>query len=153
MISEAHLTGAKWAAPPAKFEAGTPNIADFIAFGVAVDYLSALGMENVYAHERALTEYAWERLSAIDGVRLFGPRQPRAGLISFDVAGIHPHDLSAVLNADGIAIRVGHHCAQPLMEILDVPATNRASFYIYNTREEVDRLVESILHAKEFFGL
>ncbi|WP_276324185.1 cysteine desulfurase [Symbiobacterium thermophilum] len=152
MISEAHLTGAKWAQPPAKFEAGTPNIADFIAFGAAVDYLADLGMENVYAHEKALTEYAWERLSAIDGMRLFGPRQPRAGLISFEVAGIHPHDLSAVLNAEGVAIRVGHHCAQPLMEILDVPATNRASFYIYNTQAEVDRLVESILHAKEFFG-
>ena len=153
MIAEAHLTGAKWAEPPAKFEAGTPNIADFIAFGVAVDYLTALGMENVYAHEKALTQYAWERLSAIDGVRLFGPRQPRAGLISFDVAGIHPHDLSAVLNAEGVAIRVGHHCAQPLMEILDVPATNRASFYIYNMQAEVDRLVDAILHAKEFFGV
>ncbi|WP_374713772.1 cysteine desulfurase [Symbiobacterium terraclitae] len=152
MISEAHLSGAKWAECPAKFEAGTPNIADFIAFGAAVDYLSALGMENVYAHEKALTEYAWERLSAIDGMRLFGPRQPRAGLISFDVAGIHPHDMSAVLNAEGVAIRVGHHCAQPLMELLDVPATNRASFYIYNTQEEVDRLVDALLHAKEFFG-
>ena len=152
MISEAHLTGAKWAQPPAKFEAGTPNIADFIAFGAAIDYLNGLGMENVYAHERALTEYAWERLSAIKGVRLFGPRQPRAGLISFDVAGIHPHDLSAVLNAEGVAIRVGHHCAQPLMVILDVPATNRASFYIYNTQAEIDRLVDALLHAKEFFG-
>ncbi len=152
MISEAHLSGAKWAECPAKFEAGTPNIADFIAFGAAVDYLSSLGMENVYAHEKALTEYAWERLSEIGGIRLFGPRQPRAGLISFDVEGIHPHDLSAVLNADGVAIRVGHHCAQPLMEILDVPATNRASFYIYNTQAEIDRLVESLLHAKEFFG-
>lgn len=152
MISEAHLSGAKWAECPAKFEAGTPNIADFVAFGAAVDYLSALGMENVHAHEKALTEYAWERLSAVDGLRLFGPRQPRAGLISFDVAGIHPHDMSAVLNAEGVAIRVGHHCAQPLMELLDVPATNRASFYIYNTQAEVDRLVDALLHAKEFFG-
>ena len=152
MISEVHLSGAAWAECPAKFEAGTPNIADFIAFGAAVDYLTALGMENVHEHEQALTEYAWEKLSNIEGVRLFGPRQPRAGLISFDVAGIHPHDMSAVLNADGIAIRVGHHCAQPLMEILDVPATNRASFYIYNTTEEIDRLVEAVEHAKEFFG-
>lgn len=152
MISEVHLSGAAWAECPAKFEAGTPNIADFIAFGAAVDYLTALGMENVHEHEQALTEYAWEKLSNIEGVRLFGPRQPRAGLISFDVAGIHPHDVSAVLNADGIAIRVGHHCAQPLMEILDVPATNRASFYIYNTTEEIDRLVEAVEHAKEFFG-
>lgn len=152
MISEVHLSGAKWAECPAKFEAGTPNIADFIAFGAAVDYLSELGMENVYQHEKELTEYAWEQLSAIGGIRLFGPRQPRAGLISFDMEGIHPHDMSMVLNEDGIAIRVGHHCAQPLMELLDVPATNRASFYIYNTKAEIDRLVESLLHAKEFFG-
>lgn len=152
MISTVNLKGAKWAEVPAKFEAGTPNIADFIAYGAAVDYLTAIGMENVYAHEKMLTEYAWERLSAIEGMRLFGPRQPRAGLISFDVEGIHPHDMSAVLNEDGVAIRVGHHCAQPLMEILDVPATNRASFYVYNTKEEIDRLVESLLHAKEFFG-
>lgn len=152
MIAEVHLSGSTWAECPAKFEAGTPNIGDFIALGAAVDYLSDLGMANVYAHEKLLTEYAWERLSAMEGMRLFGPRQPRAGLISFDIKGIHPHDLSAVLNEDGVAIRVGHHCAQPLMEILDVPATNRASFYIYNTIEEIDRLVESLNHAKEFFG-
>lgn len=152
MISEAHLTGATWAEPPAKFEAGTPNIADFIGLGVAVDYLTALGMENIYQHEKEITEYAWERLSEVEGVRLFGPRQPRASLISFDVEGIHPHDMSAVLNEYGVAIRVGHHCAQPLMEFLDVPATNRASFYIYNTKEEVDRLVDAMNHAKEFFG-
>lgn len=152
MISEVRLYDATWAECPAKFEAGTPNIADVIAFGAAVDYLTALGMENIHQHEQALTEYAWEKLSSIEGVRLFGPRKPRAGLISFDVEGIHPHDVSAVLNADGVAIRVGHHCAQPLMEFLDVPATNRASFYIYNTFEEIDRLVEAVLHAKEFFG-
>jgi cysteine desulfurase/selenocysteine lyase len=152
MISEVHLTGAKWAEVPTKFEAGTPNIADFIAFGAAIDYLSDLGMANVQQHEKELTEYAWERLSSVEGMRLFGPRQPRAGLISFDVEGIHPHDMSAVLNDDGVAIRVGHHCAQPLMELLCVPATNRASFYIYNTKAEIDRLVDSLLHAKEFFG-
>lgn len=152
MISEVHLSGAKWAECPAKFEAGTPNVADFIAFGAAVDYLTALGMENIHKYEQELTDYAWEKLSAVEGMRLFGPRSPRAGLISFDVEGIHPHDMSAVLNEDGIAIRVGHHCAQPLMEILDVPATNRASFYIYNTKDEIDRLVESLNHAKEFFG-
>jgi cysteine desulfurase/selenocysteine lyase len=109
-------------------------------------------MENVHKHEQMLVEYAWKRLSEIKGMRLFGPREPRAGLISFDVEGIHPHDMSAVLNEFGVAIRVGHHCAQPLMEILDVPATNRASFYIYNTLEEVDRLVDALNHAKEFFG-
>jgi cysteine desulfurase/selenocysteine lyase len=152
MISDVSLTKATWADVPAKFEAGTPNIGDFIAFGAAIDYLNDLGMENVHQHEQMLTEYAWEKLSAIEGMRLFGPRQPRAGLISFDIEGIHPHDMSAVLNEDGVAIRVGHHCAQPLMKILDVAATNRASFYVYNTIEEVDRLVESLLHAKEFFG-
>ena len=152
MISTVNLKEAKWADVPAKFEAGTPNIADFIAYGAAVDYLTDLGMENIYAHEKMLTEYAWERLQTIEGMRIFGPRTPRAGLLSFDVEGIHPHDMSAVLNEDGVAIRVGHHCAQPLMEILDVPATNRASFYVYNTKEEVDRLVESLNHAKEFFG-
>jgi cysteine desulfurase/selenocysteine lyase len=152
MISDVSLTEAKWADVPTKFEAGTPNIGDFIAFGAAIDYLNDLGMENVHQHEQMLTQYAWEKLSAIEGMRLFGPRQPRAGLISFDVEGIHPHDMSAVLNEDGVAIRVGHHCAQPLMKILDVAATNRASFYVYNTMEEVDRLVESLLHAKEFFG-
>lgn len=152
MIEEAHLSGATWAAPPHKFEAGTPNIADVIAYGAAIDYLNELGMESVHQYEQELTAYAWERMSSVEGIRLFGPHEPRAGLISFDVEGIHPHDMSAVLNDDGVAIRVGHHCAQPLMEILDVPATNRASFYIYNTREEIDRLVESLLHAKEFFG-
>jgi len=152
MISEAHLSGAKWAECPAKFEAGTPNIGDFIAFGAAIDYLNALGMENVHRHEQELTEYAWERLGSVEGMRRFGPRSPRASLVSFDVHGVHPHDMSAVLNDDGVAIRVGHHCAQPLMELLDVPATNRASFYIYNTKDEVDRLVESLNHAKEFFG-
>ncbi len=152
MISEAHLSGAKWAECPAKFETGTPNIADFIAYGAAVDYLTALGMENVHSYLAELTDYAWEKLSTVEGIRLFGPRSPRAALISFDVEGIHPHDMSAVLNEDGVAIRVGHHCAQPLMELLDVPATNRASFYIYNTRDEIDRLVESLNHAKEFFG-
>lgn len=152
MIAEAHLWGANWAECPAKFETGTPNIGDFIAFGAAIDYLNALGMENVHRHEQELTEYAWERLGSTPGIRLFGPSSPRAGLISFNVEGIHPHDMSAVLNGDGVAIRVGHHCAQPLMELLDVPATNRASFYIYNTKDEVDRLVESLNHAKEFFG-
>jgi len=152
MIEEARLTGATWAKSPAKFETGTPNIADFIAYGAAVDYLTAVGMDNIHAYTTELTEYAWERLSEVQGIRLFGPRQPRASLISFDIEGIHPHDMSAVLNEDGVAIRVGHHCAQPLMHLLDVPATNRASFYLYNTHDEVDRLVKSLNHAKEFFG-
>jgi cysteine desulfurase/selenocysteine lyase len=152
MISEARLSGATWAPAPAKFEAGTPNIADFIALGAAVDYLMALGMENIYAYEKMLTAYAWEKLSAIPGMTLYGPKEPRTGLISFNIKGIHPHDMSAVLNEYGVAIRVGHHCAQPLTEALGVPATNRASFYLYNTTEEIDRLVEALMRAKEFFG-
>jgi cysteine desulfurase/selenocysteine lyase len=152
MISEARLAGATWAKAPAKFEAGTPNIGDFIALGAAVDYLMNLGMENIHAYEKELTNYAWDQLSAIPGIELYGPKEPRTGLISFNIKGIHPHDMSAVLNEYGVAIRVGHHCAQPLTEALGVPATNRASFYLYNTPAEIDRLVEALLHAKEFFG-
>lgn len=152
MIAEARLAGATWAKAPAKFEAGTPNIGDFIALGAAVDYLQNLGMENIHAYEMELTNYAWERLSTVPGIELYGPKEPRTGLISFNVKGIHPHDMSAVLNEYGVAIRVGHHCAQPLTEALGVPATNRASFYLYNTPAEIDRLVEALLHAKEFFG-
>jgi cysteine desulfurase/selenocysteine lyase len=152
MIAEVRLTGATWANSPAKFEAGTPNIADFIALGVAVDYLTNLGMESIHAYEMELTSYAWDQLSAIPGIKLYGPREPRTGLISFNIKGIHPHDMSAVLNEYGVAIRVGHHCAQPLTEALGVPATNRASFYLYNTPSEIDQLVGALHHAKEFFG-
>jgi cysteine desulfurase/selenocysteine lyase len=109
-------------------------------------------MENIYAHEKELIAYAWDALGAIPGMQMYGPKEPRTGLISFNIKGIHPHDMSAVLNEYGVAIRVGHHCAQPLTEALCVPATNRASFYLYNTTGEIDRLVEALHHAKEFFG-
>ena len=139
---------------PQKFEAGTPNIADTIAFGAAVDYLQGLGMENVRAHERILVSYALEALGELDGMRIFGPLDPeiRGGVVSFYYDDIHPHDLGTVVDQDGVAIRAGHHCCQPLMRRLGVPATARASFYIYNTPEEVDVLVHALKKAKELFS-
>nr|MBO2472211.1 cysteine desulfurase [Bacillota bacterium] len=151
MIRSVTLEGATWADLPHKFEAGTPPIAEAIGLGVAVDYLTALGMENVYRHEQQLVRYAMEQLRRVEGVTIYGPEQ-RGGVVTFNVEGVHPHDLATVLNEEGIAIRAGHHCAQPIMEWLGVPATARASFYVYNTEEDVDRLVAAIERAKEFFG-
>ncbi len=153
MISSVTLEGATWNELPWKFEAGTPSIADGIALGVAVDYLMDLGLENVYAHERRLLEYALERLLKLEGVVVYGPHDPedRLGVISFNVEGVHPHDLASVLDEEGIAVRSGHHCAQPLMRRLGMDNTARASFYIYNTEDEVDRLIEGIQRAKRLF--
>ena len=153
MIASVTLEGATWNELPWKFEAGTPSIADGIALGAAVDYLSELGMEAVYAHERKLLEYALERLLKLDGVVVYGPHDPedRLGVISFNVEGLHPHDLAGVLDEEGIAVRSGHHCAQPLMTRLGMDNTARASFYIYNTEDEVDRLIEGIEKAKRLF--
>lgn len=151
MISEVHLEEAAWAPPPAKFEAGTPDIAGAIGLGAAVDYLGALGMENVRQHEIELADYAWEKMHQVPGIAIYGPRRPRTGLITFNLDDVHPHDVSTVLNSEGIAIRGGHHCAQPLMEWLEVPATNRASFYIYNTEAEVDQLCAALVKTREFF--
>lgn len=151
MIRSVTLEGATWADLPHKFEAGTPPIAEVIGLGAAVDYLTALGMDNVYRHEQQLVRYALERLRQVEGLTIYGPEQ-RGGLVTFNVQGVHPHDLATVLNEDGIAIRAGHHCAQPVMEWLGVPATARASFYVYNTEEDVERLVAGIEKAKEFFG-
>ncbi len=153
MISSVTLEGATWNELPWKFEAGTPSIADGIALGAAVDYLMDLGLENVYAHERRLLEYALERLLKLEGVVVYGPHDPedRLGVISFNVEGVHPHDLASVLDEEGIAVRSGHHCAQPLMRRLRMDNTARASFYIYNTEDEVDRLIEGIQRAKRLF--
>jgi cysteine desulfurase/selenocysteine lyase len=153
MISVVKADGSTWADVPHKFEAGTPNIADVIAFGAALDYLEALGMENVRAHEKRITEYAIESLQSIEGVRVQGPAraEERGGAVSFTVAGIHPHDVSTVLDGRGVAIRAGHHCAQLLMRRFDVPATSRASFGLYNTRDEVDALVEGVERVIEVF--
>ena len=154
MISDVQLTSASWNEIPWKFEAGTPNIADVIAFGEALTYLERIGMANVRAHEMELTAYALKRLGEIEGLTLYGPADvtQRGAAIAFNLNGLHPHDVGTVLYAEGVAIRAGHHCAKPLMRRLGVVATARASFYLYNTPEEVDRLVEALYRVKSFFG-
>ncbi len=151
MIREVHLDHSTWNDLPHKFEAGTMNIAQAIGLGAAVDYLDELGMENVRKHERRLGEYAYRRLSEIEGIVLYGPEKDRTSLVSFSLPDVHPHDLSQLLDEEGIAIRSGHHCCQPLMRRLGVAATARASFYLYNTEEEVDTLVGAVTRAREFF--
>jgi cysteine desulfurase/selenocysteine lyase len=155
MISRVTTEGSTWADVPEKFEAGTPNIADAIGFGAAVDYLEALGMDNVRAHEKQITGYALERLASLPEVTIYGPLNPeeRVGVVSFNVGDVHPHDLSQVLDSYGVAVRAGHHCAQPLMRRLDCVATARASFYLYNTKAEVDVLVEAIQAARKYFAV
>ena len=151
MIREVHLDHSTWNDLPYKFEAGTMNIAQAVGLGAAVDYLERLGMEYVREHERRLGEYAYRRLSEVEGITLYGPKQDRTGLVSFVLPDIHPHDLSQLLDDSGVAIRSGHHCCQPLMRRLGVAATARASFYLYNTENEVDALVGALEHAREFF--
>lgn len=153
MIKEVHLQDAQWNDPPWKFEAGTPNIEGVIGLGVAVDYLSKLGMQNVRQHEKDITKYALEQLSDVKGLVLYGTRdiEKRGAAISFNLGDIHAHDLATILDTQGIAIRSGHHCAQPLMERLKVPATARASFYIYNARKEIDVLVRALETARRMF--
>jgi cysteine desulfurase/selenocysteine lyase len=144
-----------WAALPQKFEAGTPAIAEAVGLGKAADYLSGLGMEAVRAHEREVAAYALERLGAIAGLTIYGPDDAaeRGGLVSFTIEGIHPHDLAELCNREAVAIRAGHHCAQPLMRQLGVPSTARASFSVYNGPDDVDRLVDALLNAKRVFGV
>ncbi|HEX6031456.1 MAG TPA: cysteine desulfurase [Tepidiformaceae bacterium] len=153
MISIVKPDVSTWADLPHKFEAGTPNIADVIAFGAAIDYVTAIGMENIRAHEVDITAYALDRLQTIEGLKIHGPLriEDRGGAVSFSVPGVHPHDMSTILDGLGIAIRAGHHCAQLLMRELEVPATSRASFAIYNTKDEVDVLVEGVGRAIEVF--
>jgi cysteine desulfurase/selenocysteine lyase len=153
MIKEVKLRSFRPNTLPHKFEAGTPAIAEAVGFGAAVDYLTNLGMDAIAAHEHEVTEYALERLEEIPGVKLFGPSaDKKGGVASFTLAGVHPHDVAQILDRDGIAVRAGHHCAQPLHEIFGIPATSRASFYLYNTKEEVDLLVNGIYKVKEMFG-
>jgi len=153
MIKEVHLHSFKANSLPHKFEAGTPAIAEAVGFGAAVDYLSKIGMEEIQTHEHAMTEYALDRLVEIPGVKVLGPTaEKKGGVVAFTVNGIHPHDVAQILDRDGIAIRAGHHCAQPLHEKFGIPASSRASFYFYNTAEEVDRLVAGIYKVKELFG-
>jgi cysteine desulfurase/selenocysteine lyase len=153
MIKEVKLRSYRPNTLPYKFEAGTPAIAEAVGFGAAVDYLSSLGMDAITAHEHEITEYALERLEEVPGVKLFGPgADQKGGVAAFTLDGVHPHDVAQILDEDGIAVRAGHHCAQPLHEKFGLPATSRASFYLYNTREEVDLLVNGIYKVKELFG-
>lgn len=152
MISTVRLEGSTWNDLPYKFEAGTPSIAEAIGLGAAVDYLSAVGMENVQAHEREITAYALDRLAEVPGVTVYGPEAEKKGAVAaFTVQGIHAHDVAQLLDAEGIAVRAGHHCAMPLHERLDVSATARASFYLYNTLEEVDALIAGLYQAQKAF--
>jgi cysteine desulfurase/selenocysteine lyase len=142
-----------WNVLPHKFEAGTPNAANAVGLAAAADYLDSIGMDNVLRHERALMSEAHERLSHVEGIRIYGPQPSlRSGVVSFTIADVHPHDLATILDGDGVCIRAGHHCAQPLMRRLDVPATARASFYVYNDSSDIDALVEGVMRAKEIFG-
>ena len=154
MIEKVTMDGSTFTELPQRFEAGTQMTSQVVGFGAAVRYLSELGMDNVAAHECDLTEYALDKLAAIDGLRIIGPAEAvaRGSAVSFVVEGIHPHDLGQVVDDQGVCIRVGHHCAWPAHTCLGVQATARASFYIYNTREEVDELVAAIHKAQEFFG-
>ncbi|RYL93538.1 cysteine desulfurase [Sporolactobacillus sp. THM19-2] len=151
MIDEVDFHSATWAELPWKLEAGTPHISGAIGLGAAVDYLENIGMEAINRYETELADAAYEKLKELDGVTVYGPKH-RAGLVSFNIDGIHPHDVSTALDADGIAVRAGHHCAQPLMRWLKCESTVRASFYFYNSLDEIETLAKGIKDAKEFFG-
>ncbi|MGI0046673.1 MAG: cysteine desulfurase [Nitrosotalea sp.] len=155
MIREVHKYETSWNDLPYKFEAGTPNIADVIGFAAALDYLEKIGMDRVREHEMEITKYALDKMSQIKEVKIYGPMDvaKRGGVISFNLGDIHPHDLATIIDEHGVAIRSGHHCAQVLMERLDVSATSRASFYIYNTKDEVDVFIQSLYRAKELFRI
>ena len=155
MIEVVEMTGSTYAPPPHRFEAGTPPIAQAVGLGAAVDYLSAIGMDVVAAHEHAITAYALGRLSEVDGVRVIGPStaDQRGGAISLVVDDVHPHDVSQVLDARGVAVRAGHHCARPVCQRFGVAATTRASFYLYTTPQEVDALIEGLHEVRKFFGV
>ncbi|MGI8999410.1 MAG: SufS family cysteine desulfurase [Candidatus Limnocylindria bacterium] len=154
MISKVTLTGTTWAEVPLKFEAGTPAIAEAAGLAAAIGYLEGIGMENVRAHEQFLFERAWDRLGSVDGVRLLGPASPdeHAAVISFVIDGIHPHDVATIFDGHGVAVRAGHHCAQPVMARYDLPATTRASFYVYNDVDDIERLADAIQATQRLFG-
>lgn len=153
MIDFVELYDSTWKELPWKFEAGTPNIAGAIALGHAIDYLEAIGMENIHHYEEELVAYVLPKLQQIEGLTIYGPQDPakRTGVIAFNLDGLHPHDVATALDMEGVAVRAGHHCAQPLLKYLQVAATARASFYFYNTKQDADRLVDAILATKEFF--
>ncbi|AKG73268.1 cysteine desulfurase [Salinicoccus halodurans] len=151
MIDFVDLRESTWTDLPVKFEAGTPMIAEAIGLSAAIDYITEIGPEAILDYEQELVNYAYGRMSEIEGIEIYGPKE-RAGLITFNLDGVHPHDLATALDTEGIAVRAGHHCAQPLMKWLDVSSTARASFYVYNTREEIDEFIESLKRTKEFFS-
>ena len=155
MIREVHKYETTWNELPYKFEAGTPNIADVIGFGAAIDYLTKIGMDNIRQHEIELTKYAMEKFSKIPGLQVYGTKDisKRGGVISFNFADVHPHDVADIIDKEGISLRSGHHCAQVLMERLNVAATSRASFYIYNTKEDIDALIDSLNKVAKVFKL
>ena len=153
MIDFVNLYDSTWKELPWKFEAGTPNIAGGIGLGAAVDYLTEIGMDEIHAYEQSLVDYVMPKLKAIEGVTVYGPQDPKdhTGVIAFNIEGLHPHDVATALDMEGVAVRAGHHCAQPLLKYLNVPATARASFYFYNTKKDADRLIDAIHKTKEFF--
>jgi cysteine desulfurase/selenocysteine lyase len=155
MIREVHKYETTWNDLPYKFEAGTPNIADVIGFKTAIEYLQKIGMENIRNHELELTKYALEQMEKVPGITLYGAKEPekRGGVVSFNFNDVHPHDVGTIIDKDGVAIRSGHHCAQVLMEKLNVAATNRASFYIYTTKEEIDALITALQNVAKVFKL
>ncbi|UNK17318.1 cysteine desulfurase [Paenibacillus sp. N3/727] len=152
MINDVGLYESNWKELPWKFEGGTPIIAGAVGLGAAIDFLEEIGMDEIERHESRLAAYAMNRLDEIEGISLYGPRKRDVGLITFNLGDVHPHDVATVLDAQGIAIRAGHHCCQPLMRWLKVSSTARASFYLYNTEEDVDRLVSALIQTKEYFG-
>jgi cysteine desulfurase/selenocysteine lyase len=154
MIDFVGLYESTWKELPWKFEGGTPIIAGAIGLGAAIDFLQEIGLDNILEHEHKLAAYALEKMSTIEGLAIYGPKEAekRAGVITFNLSDVHPHDVATVLDAEGIAVRAGHHCAQPLMKWLDVSATARASFYLYNTEEDIDKLVEGLVKTKEYFS-
>jgi cysteine desulfurase / selenocysteine lyase len=154
MIDFVDLYDSTWKELPWKFEGGTPIIAGAIGLGAAIDFLQEVGLDNILEHEHKLAAYALEKMSTIEGMTIYGPMDPqkRAGLVTFNISDVHPHDVATVLDAEGIAVRAGHHCAQPLMKWLKASATARASFYLYNTEEDIDKLVAGLVKTKEYFS-
>lgn len=153
MIDFVDLYDSTWTDLPTKFEAGTPLIAQAIGLQAAIEYIESIGFDAIHDHEHALTTYAYEQMSQIEGIDIYGPsKDKRAGIITFNLKDVHPHDVATALDTEGVAVRAGHHCAQPLMKWLNVSSTARASFYIYNTKEDIDQLVEGLKQTKEFFS-
>lgn len=151
MIDFVDLRESTWTDLPVKFEAGTPMIAEAIGLSAAIDYINDAGTDEILHHEQELVKYAYDKMSEIEGIEIYGPKEERAGLITFNLEGVHPHDLATALDSDGIAVRAGHHCAQPLMKFLGVSSTARASFYLYNTKDEIDFFIDSLKRTKGFF--